>query len=1157
MAFLVNGSLEHTRPLIISLSVRIVYAGISASASSPEDPTHYHNQTYCRSMLRRHSTKSKSDLHRRKSTTSVRSVPLEHINVAVAQRDARLAAVEAFARGQDRLSAEMAMFPPQSTSVRKENSSPARISRNNSTASQYHSGQDDHVLGRRQSVRFVGPDSGLNSRASRISMRTTAPDCPDIPQRRSIYRSQSSQDVAHRPRSVLRDTQNLQLPDRISSVGKTAGVPEPGLSQAYLQALAPDYEQYTPEDDVASMPSSYRRVRKTRSMYTPRNSIRNGVDEGNKVAQEPPATDKAQKINPATSVSRYSFLYRKQSDSRPTTSALTAPKSMSFLRQRRDRGDSSVSAQDSACGSSPAMDSHESSHRSRRLLPKPSRLFGSRGKGIGTDSPKESRSSSPTGVIPTSATGVSLALSLSRHGSMKSKARKVSSSLKSRFKSLFVNKSEDDAKLPAQQIEAQKTHVSEIYEDNPWTSSTGGFGHERERSSLSRVSTRLPSLHAVPSSERLRSRRGSIGSFGGESRKVSDEKSRVTSWASTEVNTVIAHNTQDSIEEWDKQRLSIINEHGFHAPSSSLGCQKLGLQTITSQEELASSTALDRLPPGATVDSQRVYSALMKRMNETRQLAGIVEQQRKSSENSDPFYMLSPSSTADSGESSDAAAPGHGYLPRELSCEPSKKDDEYQHHSRSTSSTTRSSYKIEPSPVAGDHRVLSPPIHLTPKGKDAPAARSITDRSSAFFGTPTSHLFRTTSPYRRSLQEAIRAEYERQEPSVDTTETIATTPTQEAAGKVAYSDSNYSEGTQIHNLEMKKEFPVAGHASSTNAHGDVSVLTDTPTYRPTGQRHISTASSVDWKASLAADVEKMEQSPNSPTKVTGRASEVEYALPTMPRSFGCGHVREAAQIGSYDEDEYNSNPTVRMPTNPTTPLGTIDSNVVKLSPQQRSVLRTTPPSAAILQENEAPTSYEVKTLTSLGEQNAASCNLPKDAMRPRASPLDGNDDAPCHRDRRPATQQQPETPTQGPAIRQTKSLARLQSSFSSGIREPQTGSPRPPASSTVRLMRKGCGAGGRLESSGASAASGSSPAFSGAFERHFGSLSGRPGVGGGGEVLEKENRSPHHGGGAGVEVQDQGGLETKGLVRGSKTMVEMFLGSRRRQGASGDGAAFL
>lgn len=1082
-------------------------------------------------MLRRHSTKSKSDLHRRKSTTSVRSVPLEHINVAVAQRDAQLAAMEAFSRGQDRLSAEMARFPAQPASAPKENSNVARLAPNNTTVSQNNSDQDDHGLSRRQSVRFVGPDSGLKSRASRITMRTAAPECPDIPPRRSIYGSQSWQNVAHTPQSVLGNTQSLQLPDRDSSVGKTLVAHEFGLSQACVQSLAPELEHYTPEDDVASMPSSYRRLRKSRSMYSAKTSMRARADGGTDTTLEPAVTDHAHS-NPTPSFSRYSFLHRKENSQRSENSALRAAKSMSFLRHRRERLGTSESARASMCESSLVLDNRETSLRPRLLLTKPSRLFGSKGRGKVTDTPKDSRSNSPNGILPNSATGTSLTLSLNRYGSIKSKARKVSSSLKSRFRNLFINKSEDDAKFPAQQIEAQKTHVSGIFDENPWESAIVEINHGRERSSLSRVSTHLPSLHAVPSSERLRSRRGSIESFGGESRSVSGDKSRVTSWASSEVNTIIAHHTHDSLEEWEKQRLSIINEHTSHAHSSSIGLQQPLLQTITSQEELTPSTDLARLPPGATVDSQRVYSALMKRMSETKQLAGIVEQQRKSSDASDPFRTLSPPSTIGSAGSSGTAALAHAKTPQVLSWATGKEDDGYEHPSRSTSTATEGSYKAVSIPVAGEHRRLSPPIQLTPT--HAPAARSITDRSSVFFGTPTSHLFRTKSPYRRSLQDAMNSEREREEACFDTTETMAPTPTRSVAGKVAYSESNYSEGTQIHNTRSRKELLVAGYPNTLNAHGDASILTDMPTYQPTGQRHISTASSIEWKACLSADVEKKEKSPGSPTKVSGRVSEVEYAMPTMPKSFGCGHVREAAQIGSCDEDEHYSSPTVHMPTSPTTPLGAIDSNIVKLSPRQRSILRTTPPPSRILQENEQPTSYETMTSASPGEEDKI---LPTDALKPKASPLNsertwGGLD--------PVTR--PQTPVHGPEVRLTKSLARLQNF--SRIREPQTGSPQPPASSTIRLMRK---AASKLEPSSASATA--SPAFSSAFERHFGSVSRNLG----GELAEKENQSPRGGQG-----QDQGS-DTKGQFRGSKTMVELFLGTRRRQGASGsgDGAAFL
>jgi hypothetical protein len=97
---------------------------------------------------------------------------------------------------------------------------------------------------------------------------------------------------------------------------------------------------------------------------------------------------------------------------------------------------------------------------------------------------------------------------------------------------------------------------------------------------------------------------------------------------------------------------------------------------------------------------------------------------------------------------------------------------------------------------------------------------------------------------------------------------------------------------------------------------------------------------------------RLESSPPSPSK----PSEIEYALPTMPKSFSGGHVRESAQIHEdYDEEMKTPEPPTRKPTLPTSPLATVEPNVVKLPPQQRSLKRTTPPAnRRSLHENDAP-----------------------------------------------------------------------------------------------------------------------------------------------------------------------------------------------------------
>lgn len=1068
-------------------------------------------------MLRRHSTKSKSDLRRRKSTNSVRSVPLEHISVAAAQRDSKLAAVHAFSRGQDRLSVNMAVFPTQAgISHPKEKTSPMQLSRNDSVASR-DSENDGQALGRKRSIRFVGPNSGLQTRASRISVRDVVSGREDTAPRRLIHKSESAQNVGSSRQTVLRDLQNVQPPDRTSSCGKTLATPKSALKHGHLQSLAPDHQPYTPEDDIASMPSSFRRVRKTRSMFTTRMSARNS-HETNQDALLLSTGSEARENQGVPSGLRVhlSISSREKNHAAPLTPGIKAPKSMSFLRNRRGRTSESAADHESALGISPILSessSHEHPPRSR-ILTKPSLFFGPKSSKIGQNMRKTLRHSSSNAALPTSDTTTSI------HGSMRVKVRKVSASLRSKFKNLFAHKSEDDAEPPAQQVEARRTHVVDLFNSNPFGSTAIEGRGFQDRSSVSRVPSHIPSLHAVPSSDQLRSRRGSIDSLGGEARRTSDDKSRVTSWSSTEGTTVVTHRPHEKSEDLGSQRLSATTKHILQTPVPSMSRRsRVSLQTITSQEELVAPSIMERLPPGATVDSQRVYSALMKKMSETQQhFAELIEEERKSSGHSDPFRTLSPPTSEDSSDSEVPITHSHEH----------PQIDGQQDSSRSSSGAQRNARTVE----ANDHISLSPPIHLTPGGAEC-SSKPIMDRSSAFFGSPTSHLFRTISPWRRSLQETIQQGLASCD---DTTKSIGPIGATRVADNRADSASNYSQDTQIHNLEVEQEYPVANLSQSLHTQ-EVPVCADAPTYRPTGERLSSMASSAEWKTQLSYDVEKMEQSSTSPTRVSGGRSEVEYVIPTMPRAFGHGHVREAAQIGGYEEDEHNSN--VRMPTNPMAPLGSVEPNIVKSSPQQRSVMQTTPPPATLVRGNSVPPSVRA---VSSGEDEM-SIIITRDAMRPRDSPLESNGTS---GESRLDVVSQPQTPARGAhPVRQAKSLAHIQNF--SRVRTEETGSPRAHGTPTVRLMRK---AAVKLEPKSESTAS--TPGFSAAFERHFGSLPRYLGA----DVSAKENQSPHGKTKDGFDVQVNS-RDTKSIGRGGKGMVEMFLNSRRRQRDSDDGQAFV
>ncbi|KAI3392105.1 hypothetical protein diail_6176 [Diaporthe ilicicola] len=512
-------------------------------------------------------------------------------------------------------------------------------------------------------------------------------------------------------------------------------------------------------------------------------------------------------------------------------------------------------------------------------------------------------------------------------------------------------------------------------------------------------------------------------------------------------------------------------------------------------------------------------------MNETQQLAGIVQQQRKSSDGSDPFRTLSPSSSIGSSSSDAMASIQARPLRQQLSTSGCQEEDNSD-VARPDSGCATLLDKNTTQGVVDDHRTLSPPIHLAPKGAGTAAAKAITDRGSAFFGSPTFHLFRTTSPFRRSLQEAMRVDR-------------GQAPSQESAGspvensdtlvKAAYSESNYSSDTLIHKMETKQAFSTVQHPHTVDSREETSVFQDAATYRPTGERDVSTASSVGWKIWLSSDVAKLEQ---SPTRVSGQSPEIEYRIPTMPRSLGHGHVREAAQTGSCEEDEDNAKPPVRMPTSSTTPLSAIDSNIVKLSPQQRSVMRVTTPPAADLQIDEVHIPMKCNTLAPFND-NGASYNVSKAGQH--ESPLETRRSSRYNK-----AALQPHTPVRGHGVRQSKSLAGLKST--SRTRETQTSSPQPPVSSTIRLMRKSAS---KLALNSASVAS--SPAFTGAFERQFGSIGNHLSS----QLAEKENQMPHD-----DDTQKQS-PNNKFQFRGSKAMVDLFLSSRRRQGAGGDAAAFV
>ncbi|OIW31031.1 hypothetical protein CONLIGDRAFT_614451 [Coniochaeta ligniaria NRRL 30616] len=880
-------------------------------------------------MLRhRQSMKSKPALSHRKSTSSARSVVLEHLDPAMAQRDAQIAAHQAFARAQDRSSAEIALFPlPPSQSPLRQPYPQDASTRDESA--EVHTGADNTPsMPRRQSVRFVGPCTVQNrGSAGRQRPRTPASIVSGAVDPANIVESTDGQSLT---------VPTLHHPQ--ARPGTSASTHSSKAVSNYLQALAAEDDVYTPEDDIASIPSSYRHLRRSKSLR-PSRGPGHARDSGDSYLL--PGMGPLREVRTSMSMRTLNSSQCKENVKPQKFPVLKAPKSMSFLKGRRGRI-SSITSHDS--GATTQMNTGPSPIP---LRAKTSIFFGSKNRRAESSLRKTLRSSSSHAEIEPSPADTGLPLPKTARGSLRNKARKASKTLKSKLFNLFSSgKGDDEAEFPDQHVKSQKKHT-----DTEFVSYvTGPDEHKQQCSgderSLHYNHSNVSDVFLTSHSSRVCSRKASLQALGDQiwqqasnEERALDDKSRVTSWTNSGPSTL----TSEQQLAWEKQRLSIIKENGAHCPSPSLRRQAIGKHILQSQESLVGQPIL----PGPTVDSQRVYAALMERLAETTQLAQVVEQQRKSLAEATPT-PLHISSKPDFEEYED-----NGAKPAPLTVR------------RTTSKESLTIRDGDPnipggalSNRPGDSKMLSPPITLTPwNGNHGPAdgqGVASAERTNAFFGSPEAHLFRTISPYRRALRKSIEEAEDDMHGRNSGDRIISEYGTEirrpeEAFYEDAYSESVYSSdepaaGPALNPMQSLTEV-VKGPPSST---GNMSMSVDPPvTYRPTGHRVVSSVSSIDWKTWLSANVARLEPSPSPP-----RPAEIDFALPSMPSSHGQGHVREGAQIEEDEEEGFprQDGPATHKPTLPISPLTPFQSNASKISPFQKSTFRATPPTADALAE---------------------------------------------------------------------------------------------------------------------------------------------------------------------------------------------------------------
>ncbi|KAK1574339.1 uncharacterized protein LY79DRAFT_524175 [Colletotrichum navitas] len=936
-------------------------------------------------MRRRNSTKSGSTLTRSKSTASFRSAVqrLEHIDPVIAERDAHIAATLSFCRVG--LASDPEIRP--------------WLSRNHSRSSRMESWPEDPTgddrfqhdfeengIRRQQSVRFVG--QGSRSKRPQSQENDASSDADTI-RRRNILK-----DVGNRPQT--------------QSSGKVGRSSVSTYTTNYVNSLPP-VDSFGPADECAPPPASYRHLRKSRSMFAPLNHT--------------PATtysfnDSPKQVNRDPSLQQL-FVKDTKVNKSPTESVgLRAPKSASFLKLRATASDARTSSR--KLNDLAVHDAEETFRRNiedqQKLKPRSSIFFPRTKKSQSSLGLRKSmRESGPDAHLADTANP----LTISKDASLRKRARKVSNSLKAKLKEIFGRRKKDKSTTVANENEAANVVGNEdgmeSEQDDPYMDIIDPV--LTDECSISQVPSRVPSLHNACSSRRLRSRQGSIESIRSE-RKVSNEKSRVTSWTSSGTCTLDSQSTWGG--ERDKQRLSIIKENGPHYSSSSFRRPGIGDRNPYELSPPSLSPSGDPARSETSTDKSRAYPALIDRFHDIKQdhhkKKGLQQSsgwdwdlERHRSNQLPKLY--NEQSIIEVGEqkpptircilqdddvfqdsSLEASQIGFGIeitnsLPNEAK---SLSGTAAHHRQRSESEATLASQKAHPRPVAGDGHGSPPSRTSTRHSEDiALAPRTLSTRSSAFFGSPTCQLFRTKSPYRKALQASIKESNQAstglRSPTISSLN-LELIPTRrrpslsEEDPRLAYSESIYSDELrssrttpQLNNKPAgpvifprhpsHRAAPVLLEEASFNGvyseaaiehSSDRRALTtsqrNTPsardtqleplTYTPTTpiDRAVSNASSVEWKTWLSANASKTDAN-----LVNARAqalTEVRYSKPSMPRNYG--HVRENAEI------EGSQSPTSYKPTCPTTarvqtPLRTMSHNPRQASSASRVEIGTKTP----------------------------------------------------------------------------------------------------------------------------------------------------------------------------------------------------------------------
>lgn len=640
------------------------------------------------------------------------------------------------------------------------------------------------------------------------------------------------------------------------------------------------------ESDMASMQSSYRKLRKAKSMFNP--------------GRAPPAVFSGDAQKYKRHFKRHSW----QSNTAPEEhSGVLTPRlqrSHSFLRGVTDCITSSnrqYATHDAAIQL--ARDTYLQQLEEQRLKQQPS--FLNMGKRRKTQKPFRKTVRSHSTISYGTAIASPLASIEPAKASMGQKARSLSQTLKQKIQQVFKRSTNDQPPVPVQHLSASHAHYRDYTKSPNEHADDYSPVPEPDAELIRRVSSRETKHHDVPLYIDKSSRPGSIRSVSMHSDDdESNDRSRVTSWT----NSTAADTITTVPQVVERKRLSIIKEDGgpYQPSSPSRKYGSLNDEHIKVRQSLRQKTA-DR------VEAERVYSALQRKIDEDNRKAGFGDESKtdpKAERHRLQRTMSTPTRTS-------SRCRGVGSAPMPLTTETSIE-------------TTYPSYQQDYTEVL---KGLTPQeiAEMNESGLLA-SRRPLREVKSAFF-PPSMRIERSsTSPFRRMLKtrseddDSARANGDLDgQPRSSSRANLDVRPHNDS---IAGSDSIYSRSPSGHTMTAVGSFlSLPGSESNYDAGTATIHRADPAKHRafdksPIGRRNSSADLSGTWRRFMADQVAFLEKLPPSNEQAYDVFSLREY-----------GHKREDPQIDSDDVSIGQRQPSRNFPKQP---LGVIHGNTLSQSP---------------------------------------------------------------------------------------------------------------------------------------------------------------------------------------------------------------------------------